>query len=160
MADPLTITGTILGTAVVVGPAVAFFIKAQGKRTIARGDAERDVAQTTKIEAEADAQRSSVIVELLRKAEARAEREHAEATAAREETGQHRAQVEQVKRTYDERLRTMEKLTILQAGTIEKQDAEIRDCNAHRVDCEGRLRVVEDKLGLTPKEMPSVKPPT
>lgn len=163
MADPISAILGALGGAVVVGPSVAFFIKAQGKRAIAHGAAEQAGAEATKIEAETDAKVQSVLIEQLRRAEQRFEAAKAEAaekdkalTSAREETGQHAAQIEQVKRTYDERLRTVERLSALQSHEIDQ-------CRDDREKCAKDLAAVEARLSerlnsLTPQAFPAVKP--
>lgn len=166
MADPLTILGTVVGTATVVGPAVAFFLKSKGKAAVTHADAER-------IDAQADATIAQALADSLKRAEERAseervrakaaseeaatyrtqaENERLAAAAAREETGHHRAAVANVRRSYDDRLTTLERLVVLQG-------AELEQCNDHRKSCDERLAIAEARLGLTPsRPMPAVKP--
>lgn len=157
MADPFTLLLSAIGGGAVIGPAVAFFLKAQGKKAIDHGKAELTIA-------ESDAALQAVLIEQLKNAEERAKVARAEAAemdkalgTAREETGQHRAQLDQVKRTYDERLRTVERLTSLQMREIEQ-------CTADREKCAEDLKAVEKRLSermrsMSPPAFPAVKPP-
>lgn len=138
MADPLSMAvSALLGGGAVA--AVASFIKSKGKAIEKHGEAER-------VEAQADATIAEALADALKRAEARAEAERtradsasAEAKNAREETGQHVAVAERTKRTYEERLSTMERLVVLQG-------AELEQCNKHRAECDEKVQSLERRV--------------
>jgi len=130
---------TFLSTAGVLVPAMAFFLRKRGEAAVKTAEATEHHAEAERIEASADAKVTEALVKQLERAEARAADANAEADKARtaeqrarEETGAHRAQVEIVTRTYDERLRMVERLLVLRG-------VEIDECTQHRDECNRQL---------------------